>query len=133
MNIKKIVIKKSKKHPNEKTISIITSNDEVVEAFIKVGESTIQASMALAELAKALKELKLPNDFEDSHYMTFGKYGPDNGDHRRIIDVPTPYLHYLWHQCGFNMNPANQMHRYIFRNRERLMADDVSLKWNFDL
>lgn len=39
--------------------------------------------------------------YTDESWMPFGKYGPEQGDHRRLSDLPASYLLWLWESAEF--------------------------------
>jgi uncharacterized protein (DUF3820 family) len=61
----------------------------------------------------------------DSDTMPWGKYGPTKGDHRKLEDIPSEYLLWLWDN-GVYRDKAGQnapLHNYIKESFSALEKD----------
>lgn len=63
---------------------------------------------------------------KDTDDMPMGKYGPNKGDHRMMMDIPASYFHYLWTHPITPLCLAANVHpvaNYVARNLERLKKE----------
>lgn len=63
---------------------------------------------------------------QDHDHMPFGKYGPAQGDHRILKDVPAKYLLWLWDNVLHNTTQTHHLGvREYVREHFRVLCSEV--------